>query len=246
MKKLISLCLIMVLCLTLCPFAYADSFTLRNGIQFGDTIDDVKQKEKDLTLEKEDESSDSFTLKYTGEIAGMDGTATFYFDKDEKKLTDLKYSIETDNLSEMFDIQRKIKDSCIRQYGDPVVLDEDETTFPIKGKAIDYAAYAVYMNRQLGEKSYIWDYDEWVVFGEDGNNTKIESVSYYDTSNFLGTEYTHCYVDVSYSFFTQDELDAIIKAAAQKEMEEAAAAQKEMEEAAAAAQKEIEDADLAF
>ena len=215
MKKTISiiLCMAIACSFLLCSTASAakdEPFTLRNGIQFGDTIEEVKEKEKELTLDGDViESADVFTLEYKGTIAGAEGEATFYFDKENKTLTDLQYEFTSSDSKEIAQIYNKIKDSCNRKYGDALSLDEGNV-FTITGKAIEYAVFSTYLNSQMGNDSDIVDYGEWVVYGEDGNNVKIENVVYYNISNFAGSSYPHYYVVASYHYFTQEELDSIL------------------------------------
>lgn len=211
-----TLCALLCLVLTFSMFcstasaAKDEPFTLRSGIQFGDTIEKVTEKEKELTLDGDvQESADVFTLNYKGVIAGTEGEATFYFDKEKKVLTDLKYEFTSMDSKEIAQIYNKIKESCNRKYGDPLGL-ENGNIFTITGKALEYAALFTYMNNKMGDDSDIVSYDEWVVYGEDGNNVKIENVIYYDVSNFAGSSYTHYYVLTSYHHFTQDELDSIL------------------------------------
>ena len=173
------------------------SFTLRNGILFGDTKEDVVAKEKDLSLQKDNTSS----LTYSGGIAGYLGDATFYFGK-HGELTDLLYCFDSAKDSEITEIYSTIEGSCIRKYGDALNLGA-ERVFPIQGKAIKTAQGRVDTAKKGG---ILVKYDEWVVFGDDGNNAKIELALSYEKQLF-GKKY---YVDVSYNSFTQEELETIL------------------------------------
>ena len=204
MKKAISfvVCFFMVLSCLGGNIAFAakeEPFSLRNGIMFGDSKADVKAKEKELSL---DVDGDTY-LKYIGNIVGSDGEAYYAFGEHDK-LNSMRYEFESENSSEMTDLYKTIRDSCTRKYGDALDLDEGNV-FTIRGTAIENAYNKVIVTNYMGGKAD-FEYEEWVVYGNDGNNVKIElAISYLAKS--YGTYYD---VDVSYNSFTQEELDAIL------------------------------------
>ena len=118
MKRLISAVLCIALLLSCCSVACADSdFKLRNGILFGDTIDDIVAKE--TTLTRNSDTSNSFT----GKIAGYSGAeCTFGFDDDGKLIT-MNYHFPSSICTSrdmMNDVYKTIYQSLNRQYGSPL------------------------------------------------------------------------------------------------------------------------------
>ena len=89
MRNFCSLVLVFIL-LFVSYTAFAEEFTLRNGIVFGDTLEAVKQKET-LTIQSDSEDKTN-NVWFDGTIAGMDGSVRFDFNEDSGKLTDMLYS----------------------------------------------------------------------------------------------------------------------------------------------------------
>ncbi len=210
MKKALTSCICILLIFTLCfcDVTYAakeETFSLRNGIVFGDKKADVKEKEKSLSLKDDEETQ----LHYKGDIAGYVGDAYYRFNGENGELTELYYAFDASTKAQMNEIFNLIESSCSRQYGD--ALDSEWwKLYPITdgkgGGAIKLAFRIIDAQKMLnGAKSHDANYMEWVVYGEDGNNVKIELIEYsYDLS--YGAS---CHVGVSYTCFTQAELDAI-------------------------------------
>ena len=181
-------CVAIVFCAFFHSLAYAvidSQFPLRSGIHFGDTVEEVKEKEQGLKLKEEKNS----TLKYRGLIAGYDGDATFYFDKDEK-LTDLTDHYLFFDADEVAKIYVDIKNLCSEEHGAP--LTEEKKPFKIMGKTLELAVLTVTLSREAEMKSDIVTYDEWVVFTDEGM-IKIEEVLYY-----IGQAY---YVDIGFHYY---------------------------------------------
>lgn len=149
-----------------------NTFELRNGIHFGDTVDEIKEKETVLSLKKYNEEKKY--LYYSGEIAGVDGSAYFYFDENDK-LNEVMYSIY-----EVFDYEsfeaayNTIYSSCVRQYGNPLTGSD----YPIRGTATNdtYDDLAEVRNNKGSTK--IYEHNQWVVTGDNGKNTKIDLLYY--------------------------------------------------------------------
>ena len=207
MKKWISMCLVAVLCFTLTPVVFADSFSLRSGIHFGDTIDDVKKKENDLVFQEQSDYTSEVVLEYSGKIAGSEGKAKFYFGDDTKTLlTDVLYEFEISDKSSATALSQKIYDSCIRQYGDPTY---EDGLFDLYGKAISSSYFVAAVGQEMGvlkisqDSNYEWvfldDYDEYVT---------IDLVLFYkeSTSSYYNSGYV---IAISYHTFSDEELQGV-------------------------------------
>ena len=205
MKNWLTRLLCALLALSCIPFALADvEFTLRNGIEFGDTMETILTKE--TTLERESEDSNWFN----GRIAGYDNaTCGFYFD-DDGKLDGMDYKFGEEvctSRDTMNDVYKKLYQSLVRQYGTPLG-NTSGSCYLITGPAVTQMALWVYFVVPLAEGSagdYV-DYDEWVVEA-DGYNVKIDIVSYY----FRDSDYEYSYyVDLSYQYFTDADLEEAV------------------------------------
>lgn len=203
MKNTAKKILCLVLMLTCLSWALADEeFTLRNGIVYGDTIDDILKKETTLVQDKDDSNT------FRGKIAGYDGAyCTFFFD-DDGKLNEMRYSFEDactsrDKADEIYD---KLKESLKRKYGTPLG-NTGGSCHLITGSAISKMAIYVYLLGELdGYSGNYIDYDEWIVEA-DNYNVKIDLTSYYWRDSDFNYYY---YVDVSYLRYTDQDLDDAI------------------------------------
>jgi len=198
MKKLLATLIACILCLSTVSAGFAEvAFSLRNGIKFGDSIDDIVLKE--TTLTRDSETSNSFT----GKIAGYeDATCTFAFDEDGK-LKSMKYGFSDSCYSRdsTNDIYKKLYQSLVRQYG-KAEGNTGGSCELITGPAIDSMALWVYLIGELdGCNADYYDYDEWII-DTDSYHVKIDLVSYY----YRNSDYEYTYfVDLSYYMYTDEE-----------------------------------------
>ena len=204
MKKVVSiiLCLFISICILDSSFA-DDEFTLRNGILFGDTMDDILSKE--TVLEREGDDSRWFK----GKIAGYNNARCgFYFDENEK-LVSMSYDFSEScyNRESTDDVYKKLYQSLVRQYG-KAKGNTGGTTYIITGPAFERMALWVYLLGALDKcAGNYYDYDEWVVYAKD-YQVKIDLISYY----YRNSDYEYSYFcDLSYHKFTDDELDTEIQ-----------------------------------
>ena len=205
MKKQIISCLLVFAILFSACLAFAEDFTLRSGIKFGDTMEDIVAKE--TTLTRESDTSNSFT----GKVAGYsDVECTFAFD-DDGKMKSMSYwfsgSVCTSK-STANDIYDTIRKSMVRQYGSGLG-NTGGSCHLITGPAIDSMALWVYLFGSLDgyDGNYI-DYDEWIVDVED-YHVKIDLISYY----YRDSKYNYTYmVSASYLKYTDEDYDAAVKA----------------------------------
>ena len=188
--------ILLVLCCVTTAFA-DEEFVLRNGIKFGDTIDEIVEKETTLTRKSDDSNW------FVGTIAGYkDSEAGFFFD-DGGKLEDMGYSFsqfgsDYKARSDVSDVYATLYKSIVRKYGSPIGNVGGNAEL-ITGSAITRMSVMVYIvGGADGYDGDYLDYDEWIVDCA-GGHVKIDLVSYY----YRDSNYKyHFYVDLSYYFYT--------------------------------------------
>ena len=133
MKKVV--CLILTMSLMLTYIAFAEDFVLRNGIVFGDSMEDVQSKESFAieTIEdgsdeesNEEEDGEEVKLPYSittenGTLAGIDDSYIVYkFDAD-KRLRNVDYYFRSSSLKDSIDNDyNNVNAGLIRKYGKPL------------------------------------------------------------------------------------------------------------------------------
>ena len=207
MKRLIGLLLCVCMLAAGWNVAFAEEgspFELRNGIHFGDTIDEIVEKETTLTRTSEDSNS------FDGRIAGYDNAeCTFTFD-DNGGLEDMHYAFGTevcDSRDALEDVYKTLGQSLIRKYGSPIGNTGGSCEL-ITGSAMSNMGLIVGLIGTMDgfDGDYI-DYDEWIVDAENGH-VKIDLVGYY----YRDSDYDYYYyVDLSYKFYTDEEYDAAVQ-----------------------------------
>lgn len=199
MRRYVALLLVIILLLS--SFSLAEDFTLRNGIVFGDSMEDILRKEKSLT--RKSDTSDWFE----GKIAGYNGAECgFYFD-DNGKLISMDYSFGSSVCSSKTDVNNvyeTIYDSLKRKYGAPLG-NTGGSCYLITGPAIDRMSLYVYLFGSIsGYNGDYYDYDEWII-EEDDYSIKIDLISYYYRNDDFDYYY---FVDCSYHKFTDEDIRA--------------------------------------
>lgn len=206
MKKVISLFIALTLIVSCGLVAHADEdFTLRNGIRFGDTLEEIVAKEKTL---KQRESEPNW---FDGTIAGVDDSEAGFFFDDDDKLTDMVYAFDGfgndyKSRDDASNVYSSLYRSIVKKYGKALGNTGGNVEL-ITGKAISRMAFTVYLLGGLDgyDADYI-DYDEWVVDCTDGH-VKIDLISYY----YRNSDYEYNYsVDLSYHFYTDAEYQAAV------------------------------------
>ncbi len=184
------------------------SFQLRNGIHFGDYIDNVKDKEsQDIHTKLRIDSREEYThyigdpkeffdneyLKYDGSVAGYsDAHVTYYFDLSTNNLIEMSYAFFSRNSP----VDTSAFVSTLREkYGNPRIDDE---LFPVP--SLDIYQVLNSFNRFEGD---IDNYSEWIV--QDNNNAavKIELLSYYYSEH--GAYWCH----INYHYISPEEMETI-------------------------------------
>lgn len=223
MKKIISLILVGIL-MMLAISANAESFSLRNGICFGDTMDEVLEKETfaideiddgtsdeeaDVSDGDEDEDEDEGKYPYyietaKGTVAGISSSYVKYkFDQD-KTLREVIYYFSNNSSKDSSDSDyESVYEGLVRKYGSPLGY-SNGSCYIVTGAAIEGAVLSAYLFEMIGGYGDIRDYDEWDIdTGE--HHVKIELAQYYYGSSYSSLTYAN---QMSYTYFTDDDLTA--------------------------------------
>lgn len=107
MKRMRVMFFVLVLCCA-CSIAFGEEFALRNNVRFGDTLQEVIQKEAETGIELLEDEDSWYAFV---ELAGYTGTKLSYYFDDNNKLIEMCYSLETnENYSQ-------INDLLVQKYG---------------------------------------------------------------------------------------------------------------------------------
>lgn len=208
MKKIVSLILAEML-LMLCCTATAEGFSLRNGIQFGNSMDDVLAKEtlaiKKIEDEAEEDDDSDYPYSITtenGTVAGVAGAYVWYrFDAD-KTLREVEYVLPSKSKKDSSDSEYEtLYKGLANKYGTPLGY-TDGSCYIITGNALESSVFMAYFYDSLGYYGDVRDYDEWDIdTGE--YHVKIELVQYYYGTSYSSISY---YNTISYTYFTDEDL----------------------------------------
>lgn len=210
MKKILMSLLVFILVFSQLSITTAEGFSLRNGISFGDTFDEVKSKETlafekiDAEFEDDDEEKEyPYTLRTVeGTIAGIDDSYITYKFNRNKKLCEVQYFFQGYTNKDLIDSDyEKINQGLIRKYGNPLGFSNGKS-FIITGGAIEGAVLGYTIMQLIGGVGDMRDYDEWVLYCNE-YNVKIEQACYYWGQSYSDIHYSHT---VSYTYFTDEDL----------------------------------------
>ena len=206
LKKFMTCFLTVILVLSLMlSAASADAvFTLRNGVQFGDTTDQVRAKE---TLEIASSSDTSLTTT-AGTVAGIDGIKIFYYFDENGKLTEIQWELPSSTYSEISDNNyNKLYNALKQKYGSPLGYSNGDC-FIITGKALNNVTMSYSFYKMVGWYGVLRDYDEWdFKFGDD-DHVKIEIGQSACGETYQKAQY---YIYVGYKYFTDADLQNAIE-----------------------------------
>lgn len=220
MKKLSLLLLaLVILGFSVCCAEAGTSFSLRSGIEFGDTKEEVFAKETTLKGGYSDPFSiftSDIAYSFTGKIAGYsDAVCTFFFNETDQ-LVSMNYSFDDacSSRDRTNDIYKTLYQSLTRKYGNSIGNTRG-TCELITGPAFNRMLLYMYgFDSSDGSSSDCIDFDEWIV-DVDNDHVKIDLVSYYWRDNKYNYNYK---IDLSYHFYTEAEYqDAINKKHAERE-----------------------------
>lgn len=201
MKRILAL--ILLLACSINAFALADSFTLRNGVLFGDTMEIIKGKE-DLKYINEGKNS----MWFRGVIANISGSEVVYYFDENGKLKEMQYSLGA--FSDISDSDYAIlKEGLTNKYGPSLGFSNGKTS-ALLGHELQYLLIDLYKTEAItGGSHKLIKYEEWIVSCDEGV-VKIELVSY-------TTDGKWPHVAMSYSLFSEAEVQEAMDEAQQQE-----------------------------
>lgn len=214
MKKVITVCLSLILAISALSFAFAEDFTIHAGTMFGETREEVKAKETlDLSEEVLSNADESYYTKdvgeniayliYDGTVAGYDKSHIYYYFNGENNdtLFEVVYSMPGYSVvgnKGVIDEYQDLKQSLIDKYGNPL-SSNDEAYYLIESRSIGETNWTNEYFKNEFLPNYITDYDitAWSIPYE-GYNVKIELVLY-DSGE-------RC--NIIYHYYTDEEIEA--------------------------------------
>lgn len=201
-KKLVSGFLAMMLVATMVLTASAeDTYTLRNGVQFGDTMEQVKAKE---TLPwDEDNCNETRLWTESGTVAGISGVDVVYFFDENGKLEEVKWELPDRSYGDSSDSDYStLYKAFAQKYGSPLGYTGGDC-YIITGRALEGAATLYLLYDMLDMYGTMRDYDEWDYTIGNGEHVKIEIAQFRYGESILDADY-HIYV--GYKYFTDADL----------------------------------------
>lgn len=201
-KRLVSCLLAMVMAAMMVLTASAeDDFTLRNGVQFGDTMDQVRAKETlgwDTT-----QCTDTTLWTMKGTVAGIGDVQIAYFFDENGKLTEVKWELPSRDYADSSDLDyEKLYKAFVQKYGSTLGYTGGDC-YIITGKALEGAATMYLLYDMFDMYGDMRDYAEWDhEFGED-DHVKIEIAQFVCGESYLEAQY---FIFVGYKYFTDADL----------------------------------------
>ena len=169
--------LVLMVLVLMCPaLAQGDNhhFSFRNDIRFGDSIEEVKEKE-----EANPKQENNGSLYYGDMLLSTIGNSAINYNFTDGKLVRIivdynqNYSGSgNDDTKKRAKEYNKINDGLIRKYGEPEVTDEKNAVLYPFGGYYWYKDY--YENRSFSEQKLI-SINQWTLYDGD-NNIVIEHV----------------------------------------------------------------------
>lgn len=225
MKRLLCVFFVLMILLSACPWAYADDeFTLRDGILFGDTIEDIDSKISSLKKVSSCKQYDYLYCEetwkkqafkkypdnatwYNGTILGWPNMDCGFFFQDDK-LVGMDYSFPFTSYSSDAAVAcyKDIRDSLIKKYGDALNISEGYS-FILTGPAFERKNRISYLSAwEYSSKVEEIDSKEWFI-EKDSFYVKIDLVIY----TYSKKSVYDIFIDLSYQMFTPEEYEAAIQ-----------------------------------
>lgn len=200
MKKWLALVLVIIMTLGNLP-ALGEEFTLRNGVQFGDTIAQVRAKE---TIPfKEDECDETTLWTQKGSVAGFSDVQIAYFFDEEGKLEEVKWQLPDRTSTESSDADyEKLYKAFVSKYGSPLGYDNGDCHI-ITTRAFDGGIMIAYMYDMMDGYGDERDYDEWIYEYGNGHNVKIDMLQFYNGASYSAIKYR---IWIGYKYFSDADL----------------------------------------
>lgn len=205
MKKFFSALIIVSMFVVLIGNALADDFSIRNGLLFGMTADEVKKIEKNNGIEKWSGEKETY-LSGHASVAGYNNTFILHsFRSDDKgvyRLYEVFYQIGEIGR----DVFTSLSQSLIDKYGPPQhSYYTDKYIFPIHSDAMERAI--LYKSNTTSGPYYEWvlDYNKYHV---------LIDITLYADSETYGLPMK---IAVSYRYITDDDIQAYNDSAQENE-----------------------------
>ncbi len=170
-KKLVFIIVLSILSTCFCGISLADDFTTHNGVMFGMSKDEVKQKESaggfslDITDADFTKTSGASVLTGKGKIAGISPSSVFHvFDKNSSLISTFYMLGMNDSFSQSdYD---SVENTLIKKYGNP-----DIAWLPIAyNVGFEPLNFAL---KYFTNPSVPADYSSWLIPLDDGNYVVI-------------------------------------------------------------------------
>ena len=198
MKRIISLLTCVVLLTAM--FCNAETFSVRNGITFSDTMEDVKSKEA-LEIAEENENQ----LKTVeGTIASIENSYIEYtFDEETSLLNDIymDFGVHIGKPEQAISAYNLIYNTLVNKYGEPIDAKTSDWYY-ICGSAVDTYFTNKSFLEHWGLTPSLQNKSQWVLRYDD-INVKIDLIRY--APNGITTGSGGSDVIMSYRFFTNEQ-----------------------------------------
>lgn len=238
MKKVVAL--LTAVCLSITPITvFADGFSLRNDIHFGDSFEEVKEKEtielndartyaemyadEDEDYEVSPEKANiTISLSKFGTIANIEDSRVEYtFDNDS--LIKMEYTLgsydgydssDSSKLTTLLtDNFKMVVSTLTDKYGDPIYLEEGKE-FKFHTSLWDmYLTMEEFLSYGLGGDTI--GFKEWFVEADDGSHVVIDASCFYNESLYDGSLRGN--FQVAYELVPEDEWDDAVNSAIEKQ-----------------------------
>lgn len=224
MKKLISLLTAMIITVGSVS-ALAEGFSVHSGVEFGMTMDEVIQKEKDagfsnVEIYEFEDKDNKYCLdkhspkgvKVVGQIAGFGGAYIVYHFQENGGMDAAIYTLA-------FDFSDKnqyaaVRESLTKKYGepDPLMSDVQHTYLDMDVYAYPDDNYETFYDLASAscEITYAYD-DSWLVPQDDGSYIIVSGCNYnlYVKSSYIGTQ-SYYITTVGYQRFSEEDVNAAL------------------------------------
>ncbi len=199
-KRLFCLLLTVMLIVLSLP-SLAEDFTLRNGIQFGETMEQVKAKET-LGVNANNADETHFETQ-KGTVAGFDDVSIIYTFDEDNQLNEVIWCLSITTSKDTTDIEyEKLENALKNKYGTPLGYSGGDC-YIITGKALTGAISFIGLYKLLDGVGDYCKYAEWDYEYTEGNHVKIEIIQYYFGENYSKRNYQ---VRVGYKYFSDEDL----------------------------------------
>lgn len=184
-----------------------EHFSIRNGISFKDTIDEVVSKEtvplKNVSDATDIDPQTPYHIRSEkSTFANIPESEIWYKFNSAKELREVVYSFRIDSKSKaaVDSDYLSINNGLREKYGTPLGYEYGKAHV-LQGYALTTAFKWVAMGQMFGQSVEILAYDEWLV-EQEGYYVKIEQVEQYNIGYYLH--------QVSYTYFSKEDVSDLM------------------------------------